>query len=183
MGQTTRQRILVAATELWCELSYHKVSTRLIAQKAGCAHSLLHRHWASKEALFTDVLIDARSAFFEKAAGRIRADDSLPMTFTKTLYARNEKIFILLRHFLGNDEFPGVLEKYLEGSPFPLDNLPHRSLENAPEIDRDSLLMILVVALTVPAERLLTPYIGKSRAQRAHDNCLHALIRMTYSIK
>lgn len=179
----TKDKIVEAATELFCTLSYHKVTTRLIAQKAGCAHSLLHRHWSSKEELFTDVLKSARMELFANQAKHIHPDSSFAVGATKSLYARDERIFILLRHFLGNDDFGNVLERYLKESPLPLDDLPQKRLKGVPEIDRDSLLTILLTALIVPFDRLMTPYLGESRAAKAQDNVLHALIRLAYHIE
>ena len=183
MSNDTKDKIVEAATELFCTLSYHKVSTRLIAQKAGCAHSLLHRHWSSKEELFVDVLRSARTELFTNQAKHIYPGMSLAAGVTKSLYARNERIFILLRHFLGNEDFGNVLDEYLKDSPLPLDDLPNKKLKGVPEIDRDSILTILIAALIVPFDRLVAPYIGEGRAAKAQDNVLHAIIRLAYHVE
>lgn len=54
-SEDSRQAILSAALELFGEFGYAKVSTRAIAERAGCGRATIFRWWASK----ADVLLEA----------------------------------------------------------------------------------------------------------------------------
>lgn len=47
-----RERILKAAREVFCLYSFKTASTRMIAQKAGVEHPMIHYYFGSKEELF-----------------------------------------------------------------------------------------------------------------------------------
>lgn len=50
-GQTTRDRLLEAARELFTTTGYHATTTPIIARRAGVAEGTIYRHFPSKQAL------------------------------------------------------------------------------------------------------------------------------------
>ncbi len=57
-GEATRLIIQGAATALFLKQGYHATSMRQIAQRAGLALGAIYNHFASKEELFTSILIE-----------------------------------------------------------------------------------------------------------------------------
>lgn len=57
-GERTRQAILEAAYRLFIEQGYHATSMRQIARGAGVALGGIYNHFASKEQIFVQVLLD-----------------------------------------------------------------------------------------------------------------------------
>jgi len=57
-GEHTRQAIVDAAYQLFLEQGFHATSMRQIASKAGVALGGIYNHFASKEAIFDQVLLD-----------------------------------------------------------------------------------------------------------------------------
>lgn len=55
-GEATRQAILTAAMQLFCERGYHGTSMRQIARQADIALGGIYNHFSSKEQLFIEVL-------------------------------------------------------------------------------------------------------------------------------
>jgi AcrR family transcriptional regulator len=56
MNQPTRERILDAAERLMRSIGLARVTTKQIAQAAGCSEGALYKHFSSKEELFVRVL-------------------------------------------------------------------------------------------------------------------------------
>jgi AcrR family transcriptional regulator len=54
-AKNTRQQILLAATALFCEFGYARVSLRTISEKAGISHSLIRHHFGSKEQIWYSI--------------------------------------------------------------------------------------------------------------------------------
>lgn len=50
-GQTTRDRLLEAARELFTTTGYHATTTPILARRAGVAEGTIYRHFQSKQAL------------------------------------------------------------------------------------------------------------------------------------
>jgi AcrR family transcriptional regulator len=50
-AQTTRERLLEAARELFTTTGYHDTTTPILARRAGVAEGTIYRHFASKQAL------------------------------------------------------------------------------------------------------------------------------------
>lgn len=48
----TKYQILMAATDMFCELGYERVSLRNISERAGVSHSLIRHHFGSKEKIW-----------------------------------------------------------------------------------------------------------------------------------
>jgi len=61
-SERTRARIVAAASELFAAYGYHAVTVRDILQKAKAHSSALNYHFASKEALYREVLFRASEA-------------------------------------------------------------------------------------------------------------------------
>ncbi|GGP96073.1 TetR/AcrR family transcriptional regulator [Streptomyces roseolilacinus] len=55
-GGSTRERLLVAASELFAERGYERATVRDIAARAGVNQALLFRHFGSKRALFGEAV-------------------------------------------------------------------------------------------------------------------------------
>src|SRR5881628_309443 len=54
-----RQMILDAARAVFARHGFHGAGTSEIARSAGCSEPMLYKHFASKQALFAAVLVDA----------------------------------------------------------------------------------------------------------------------------
>lgn len=65
-GRATRQRLLDAAVPLLGEVGWTKVTTRLVAERAGVNPGLVHYHFAS----VTDLLVAASTAFARTVLAR-----------------------------------------------------------------------------------------------------------------
>jgi AcrR family transcriptional regulator len=57
-GERTHQAILQAAYELFLEKGYAATSVRAIAERAGLALGGIYNHFATKEAIFSELIID-----------------------------------------------------------------------------------------------------------------------------
>ncbi len=57
-GESTKQAILTAACSLFIEQGFHATSMRQIARRSNTSLSGIYNHFTSKEAIFTQVLLD-----------------------------------------------------------------------------------------------------------------------------
>ncbi len=57
-GERTRQAVLEAAYELFLEQGYAATSMRQIAERAGLALGGIYNHFPSKEAIFSEIILD-----------------------------------------------------------------------------------------------------------------------------
>jgi AcrR family transcriptional regulator len=57
-GERTRDRVIQAAYRLFIERGYHGTSMRRIAEQAGLALGGIYNHFASKEDIFTTVMVE-----------------------------------------------------------------------------------------------------------------------------
>lgn len=75
----TRQAILRAAHDLFMELGYRAVTTRMVAEASGVKQPLLYYHFADKEALYLEVQRE-QSMAYRAALERIaaRSNESVP---------------------------------------------------------------------------------------------------------
>lgn len=71
---TTRDRLILAARELFTSRGFHGTTTPLLARAAGVAEGTIYRHFASKEALFNTAYREAH----EQALAEIRELSELP---------------------------------------------------------------------------------------------------------
>ena len=60
-GRGTRQRIVVAVWDVLAENGYAKFTVRLVGEKAGVSHAMIHYYFSSKDDLFLAVVEYARS--------------------------------------------------------------------------------------------------------------------------
>ena len=59
-GQTTRDRLLEAARELFTTIGYHATTTPMLAKRAGVAEGTIYRHFPSKQALLNAAYQDVQ---------------------------------------------------------------------------------------------------------------------------
>lgn len=52
----SRENILVAGAEVFCEMAFHEVSMEMIAKRAGSTKAAIYRNFSSKEALFIELI-------------------------------------------------------------------------------------------------------------------------------
>jgi len=81
-GERTRRRLLEAAEQVFAELGYHEASIVKITEAAGCGQGTFYLYFASKKAVFDEVVLDlnarVRHAMTEASAeGRTRAEREL----------------------------------------------------------------------------------------------------------
>ena len=81
-GERTRRRLLEAAEQVFAELGYHDASIVTITEAAGCGQGTFYLYFASKKAVFDEVVLDlnarVRHAMTEASAeGRTRAEREL----------------------------------------------------------------------------------------------------------
>jgi AcrR family transcriptional regulator len=81
-GERTRRRLLEAAEHVFAELGYHDASIVKITEAAGCGQGTFYLYFASKKAVFDEVVLDlnarVRHAMTEASAeGRTRAEREL----------------------------------------------------------------------------------------------------------
>jgi len=96
-ADSTRERILAAALDLFSERSFEGATTREIAVRAGVTQPLLNYHFRSKDALWraaVDALFDALSEALSTRAEGLRGVDEVTVT---RLIVR-EFIFFSARH-------------------------------------------------------------------------------------
>jgi AcrR family transcriptional regulator len=61
-----KRQVLALAKQLFVTLGYHETTTEKIASAAGVSEAVLYRHFASKKALFLEVLQEIRQATLER---------------------------------------------------------------------------------------------------------------------
>jgi len=61
-GETTRQRLLDAAADVFSECGYARATTKEIAKAAGVSEGTIYRHFADKKELFQAVFADRNAA-------------------------------------------------------------------------------------------------------------------------
>jgi AcrR family transcriptional regulator len=107
----TRQRILVAAAQVFAEKGYARATTRLLAEAAGVNEVTLFRHFGSKEGLFAAIIETyAAPALSTAIAAQLTGDyrqDLLTMgtRVLDTLLERSEAMRLMLCEA---EQFPEV---------------------------------------------------------------------------
>lgn len=81
-GERTRQKLLESAERIFAEVGYHDASIVKITEAAGVGQGTFYLYFASKKAVFDEVVLDlnsrVRHAMTEAAAaGKTRADQEL----------------------------------------------------------------------------------------------------------
>lgn len=70
-GKSTRQRIVVAVWDVLAEHGYAKLTVRLVGQKAGVSHAMIHYYFSSKDELVLAVVEYARSYWIHPLEDRV----------------------------------------------------------------------------------------------------------------
>lgn len=97
---TPRERLLDAATDLFCRLGFHAVGVDAIVERACTAKTTLYKLFGSKEALVEAVLDQEGRAWREWFIGALDAGDV-------TARQRLDRIVPLLREWFGQERFFG----------------------------------------------------------------------------
>jgi len=89
-SEATKKAILDAAEDVFFEQGFAKVSTAEIAEKAGVTKSLIHHHFGSKDALWTQVKMRRFASYHDRqmAALRDRPADAYLLKHSIELYFR-----------------------------------------------------------------------------------------------
>ncbi len=85
MKAERRQQLVRAASRLFAERGFRNVSMEDLAAEAGVSGPAVYRHFASKEALLADLLIDVSEQLLEQ--GGRRASGASPTTSLSSLIA------------------------------------------------------------------------------------------------
>lgn len=97
---TPRERLLDAATDLFCRLGFHAVGVDAIVGRAGTAKTTLYKLFGSKEALVEAVLEQEGRAWREWFIGALDTGEA-------TARQRLDRIVPLLRDWFGQERFFG----------------------------------------------------------------------------
>jgi AcrR family transcriptional regulator len=120
-GQRTRERIIVAARDLFARQGYEATTLRQVAAQAGIREPGLYNHFASKQALYEVVLYrtlqplaQAVSAQLSEATG-LRDYTDLPALITDLMLARPESAPLLQQALHGGNDSVGseLLQQWL----------------------------------------------------------------------
>lgn len=185
MTETTKDRILIAATSLFSSVQYSKVSFRLIASGAGVSHSYVHRAWPSKTALFRDVMINATKSVPESI--RRITDSSSPITtlIVQLASLKSHILCKLLQQCSMDRESWAALAGWEDGMAWLQafsKKFYSKRVPGCPELDGDALLMILFnsfIGCHVKAPLILLGW-DNDRISIASSNVSAALIRLMY---
>jgi AcrR family transcriptional regulator len=85
MKAERRQLLLGAASRMFAERGFRAVSIEDLAAEAGVSGPAVYRHFASKEALLAELLIDVSRQLLEQ--GTLRSRDSSPLEALESLVA------------------------------------------------------------------------------------------------
>ncbi|MEI6896626.1 MAG: TetR family transcriptional regulator [Psychromonas sp.] len=93
-SEKTKHKIMMVATDLFCERGYEKVSLRNISDEAGVSHSLIRYHFGSKDKVWYAISDDLH----EHMENYI---NTIAKKFPKTAKA-NEKLYFFVVHILAH---------------------------------------------------------------------------------
>ncbi|MDI6705363.1 MAG: TetR/AcrR family transcriptional regulator [Bacillota bacterium] len=126
MGRpNAREKIINAATEVFCEKGYRETTTKEISERAGIAEITLFRNFNTKKELFFEVLWQIKgdlSKIIESLKDPVCDDGTLLKTLLidrLTMAERNSKLLRLLLHDMQyhqevREEFSGIYQRLLE---------------------------------------------------------------------
>lgn len=102
---TTRDRLLVAARELFTTTGYHSTTTPMLARRAGVAEGTIYRHFPSKQALLNAAYQETQrwgtAAVREASAGSGGTVGARLTTLGRTWLEQGEKEPARIRMLLG----------------------------------------------------------------------------------
>lgn len=104
------ERLWQAARTEFSQRGYHGARVQGIARRAGCNVALLYRHWASKEALYVDILRTVWISQAQEIAAMLQQGGGAPAVVTAYLEA-------LFQDPVGSEV---VVRELLDGAPFLL---------------------------------------------------------------
>jgi AcrR family transcriptional regulator len=87
-GPERRAAILAVAHRLFARQGYHGTSTGEIARAAGCSEAVLYRHFASKQALFSAVMVDSATRMRGHLVAALEASPDDPVAGLTQALAR-----------------------------------------------------------------------------------------------
>ena len=181
------QQIVSAATELFTNISYCKVSLRLVASAAKVSHSLVHKNYGTKKDLFR-IVLDEQCRDFIQA---IRIDPSssqiaLSAMVLSLVSNRDHKFISLLQQVANTRELYDLLETGCVKQDLEslLDNFNGVELPGTPEFNADAFIMLLVsVLFSEPAAGFLLALGWESgRVSTAQSNVMSGFLRLVYSL-
>jgi AcrR family transcriptional regulator len=136
-----KRQILQHAKQLFVSLGYQHTTTDKIARAAGVTEPVLYRHFASKKALFLDVLNEVRQATLERWQAETLAQPD-PLA----------RLNVLMRLYIGGTREPAVEQRIM-----------HRTLIEAEDPDIAACLRLFYL----DTETLLSQVIAEG--QRSHQ--------------
>lgn len=121
-GGEVREEILAAAEELLAVRMPAEVSIRDIADRAGVQHSVIYRHFETKDRLFAEVVSRTVAGYTEAIAGA--SDPAQAFGVGLAHMADHRPAFAALTRALGSidldgdtDPFPGFVHHYAQLAP------------------------------------------------------------------
>lgn len=185
---STSEAILQSAVKLFAALSYEKVSIRMIANDCDVTHSLVHRHWESKEALFRDAIAvsfrDLKKDIFPYGMGN---ELDLPILVAKILQRRDAEFFRIMYTVGYSPEATSVCMGMGVGEKFrtELEEVLNRLEYPIPELNPDTFIMGLILVLQVDRLSCLCEALGWDSRRRfsAIDKITSSFLRLTYTLK
>lgn len=99
---TSRESILVSATEVFMEVGFSGARVDEIARRAGANKAMIYYHFGSKQALYQAVLLELFGNVLEEIE-RLRASPMQPDEKLRALYTR------IVRHFTETPALPHVI--------------------------------------------------------------------------
>lgn len=133
-----RERLLFQAGELFTAMSYDKVSTRLLAEKAGVNVAMIRYYFANKEGLFEAMVRDTMQPVQEKIRQLLDEGSQQGLIEVMRAYYRTmaqsprfPKLMLQVMSMGPKDERRVLLEKiFMESAKPALDLIFDRMLEN-----------------------------------------------------
>lgn len=164
-----RERLLFQAGELFTSMPYDKVSTRLLAEKAGVNVAMIRYYFANKEGLFEAMVRDTMKPVQEKIRQLLEESSQQGLMEVMRAYYRTmvqiprfPKLMLQVMNMGPKDERRVVLEKiFMESAKPALDLIFNRMLENGairsgmePTLCRFTFVSLMVFPFIAPTAML-----------------------------
>lgn len=164
-----RERLLFQAGELFTSMPYDKVSTRLLAEKAGVNVAMIRYYFANKEGLFEAMVRDTMKPVQEKIRQLLEESSQQGLMEVMRAYYRTmvqtprfPKLMLQVMNMGPMDERRVVLEKiFMESAKPALDLIFDRMLENGairsgmePTLCRFTFVSLMVFPFIAPTAML-----------------------------
>jgi len=186
--QTSKEKIIFAAIEVFFEKGFDASSMREIAEKAGLTKPMIYYHFKNKEALYLGLLEENLALFCQQLEATLAADahpreilSSLIELFEQT-FARGAKVYnIIQREIAGNGHFVALLtERYFSKISLQVARFLLKGQQQGfirPELDAQLAEMSLIAILLIyfsqenvfqHMARFIDPHTFSRGAFRAH---------------